>query len=780
MQQENILFLSIFISKTLMQNAEYINIRIHIEGLVQGIGFRPHVYRNAVSKGISGTVENSDNGVDIHARGTEIKIKNFIHDVQYTGVPPAAIIQSVSVTSEAKCLYTGFKIVKSSLQSNSITRISPDMAVCDDCLEDMKKQPERLNYPFINCTNCGPRFSIIRDIPYDREKTTMAEFTMCNTCRSEFININDRRFHAQPIACTRCGPAYFINNMPIKNTDIDNIIRYSAGLIDSGRIIALMGMGGYHLVCSGMDPDVIETLRRRKRRESKPFALMMPDIDTIQRFAILSETEKKLLSSVQRPVVLLKQIPDSLPEQINSGLDTIGVMLPYMPFHYLLFKELQTEVLVMSSGNRSSEPIVISHEKAVSQFEGIADTIISHNRRIHNRVDDSVVLASEKTVHIIRRSRGWVPDPILTDLPVDRLASFGGELKSTFALGRKNHIILSQHLGDLENMETMEFFQESYSRFKRLFKVEPELFVHDKHPDYLSTRSALKIAAETGYPAIGVQHHEAHIASVIVEHGLKEPVIGVCYDGSGYGSDGTIWGGEIFSGGLEEFQREIHLQPIKLPGGDTASKHTWRTALSYLYQTYGDGFKSLPLEILEWIGKSEGPERVNQIQFMLKNSINSPLSSSMGRLFDCISALTGVCFENRYEGEAPMLLEAAAKPEEHGHYPWNITENIIDTREIIRAVVQDILKKVHPGVIAAGFMNTVVQFSCESVSLVKERTGIKNAALSGGVFQNRYILEGCESELRRRGFHVYSNSLIPANDGGLALGQIGMGAVAGG
>jgi len=763
-----------------MQNTEYINIRIHIEGMVQGIGFRPFVYRTAVTEGISGTVENTGNGVDIHARGTERKIKNFIHDVQYIGVPPAAIIQSVSVTSEVKCLYTGFKIVRSSLQSNSITRISPDMAVCDDCLEDMRKQPERLNYPFINCTNCGPRFSIIRDIPYDREKTTMAAFEMCDECLREFTDINNRRFHAQPIACTRCGPVYYISDLSTEITDIDNIIRYSAELIDSGRIIALMGMGGYHLICNGRDSDAVETLRHRKKRETKPFALMMPDIRTIRNFAILNKTEEELLTTHKRPIVLLKQIPGSLPDQINNGLDTIGVMLPYMPFHFLLFEKLQTEVLLMSSGNRSNEPIVISHEKAVSQFEGIADCIVSHTRRIHNRVDDSVVFASEKKVRIIRRSRGWVPDPILTDLPVDRIAAFGGELKSTFALGRKNHIILSQHIGDLENMETMEFFQESYSRFKRLFKVEPELFVHDKHPDYLSTRLALKLSADLGHPAIGIQHHEAHIASVIVEHGLKEPVIAVCYDGSGYGNDGTIWGGEIFSGGLKGFQREIHLQPIKLPGGDTASKHTWRTALSFLYETYGDGFESLPLEILGWIGSSEGPERVDQIQFMLKNSINSPLSSSMGRLFDCISALTGICFENRYEGEAPMLLEAAANPEEQGFYPWGITENIIDSREIIRAVVQDILKKVHPGVIAARFMNTVIQFSCDSVSLVMERTGIKNAVLSGGVFQNRYLLEGCESELRKREYKVYSNSLIPANDGGLALGQIGMGAVSGG
>jgi len=762
-----------------MQNAEYINVLIRIKGLVQGIGFRPHVYRTALSGNISGTVGNTVDGVEIHARGSAEDMESFIDNLQHHRIPPAAVIQEMTVSEEEEILYSDFKIVKSPSQGASITRISPDLAVCRDCLEDMRKPGTRWNYPFINCTNCGPRFSIIRDIPYDRDKTTMSGFTMCDACRGEFEDISDRRFHAQPIACADCGPEYSISGKYPETTVIDKIIRYSAGCIDNGDIAAVMGMGGYHLICDGSSSNAVGSLRVRKQRESKPFALMMPDIKAIREYADMSPAEEELLESVRRPIVLLKQKPGTLPEEINGGLHTIGVMLPYMPFHYLLFKELRTRVLVMSSGNRSSEPIVISHDEAVRKFSGIADCIVSHNRRIHNRVDDSVLFTSGKEVHIIRRSRGWVPDPLLTELPVDQLAAFGGELKNTFALGRKNHIIPSQHIGDLNNSETMDFFEESYSRFKRLYSVAPRLLIHDMHPDYLSTRLAIKTASNLGLPVMAVQHHEAHIASVIVENGLKEKVIGICYDGAGYGKDGTIWGGEIFSGWLDGFQRELHLDPIKLPGGDAASRETWRTALSLLFQTFGDEMKSLPLELLEWISHNEGTNRAEQIIYMLKNDINCPRSSSMGRLFDGVSALLGICFKNRYEGEAPMLLEAAAAAGEDGCYSRCISGELIETRGIIQAVVQDILQGEHRGIVAARFMNTIVLTSCDGIDEVSRRTGIRNVAMSGGVFQNRYLLEQCSKKLIMRGYTVYSNSLIPANDGGLSVGQIGMGAVAG-
>ena len=765
----------------MMQPTEYKNVRIHIEGLVQGIGFRPHVYRTAIFRDITGTVENRTDGVVIHAYGLMDNVKSFIDDLQHRLVPPAACIETVAVTSEAHHCYSDFVIVRSSNRENSITRISPDLATCQDCLDDMRIQPHRKNYPFINCTNCGPRFSIITDIPYDREKTTMAEFTMCETCRSEFTDIHDRRYHAQPIACSHCGPAYklYVTSGARSETlrDIDEIVRYSAEIIDSGHIVALMGLGGYHLICDGKSGKAVDLLRRRKRRDSKPFALMMPDIRTVQDYALLETLEEHLLTSVKRPVVLVKQLTGTLPAQINSGLDTIGVMLPYMPFHHLLFEKLKTPVLVFTSGNRSNEPIVISHGEARTTFSEIADCIVSHNRRIHNRVDDSVIFTVSETAHIIRRSRGWVPDPILTDLPVDRIAAFGGQLKNTFAVGKKSHIILSQHIGDLENFETLMFFEESYSRFKRLFGIDPQLLIHDLHPDYLSSRFATTTAATLEIPAIGIQHHEAHIASVIVEHGLKEPVIGVCYDGAGYGKDNTIWGGEIFSGNLNGFQREIHLDRMKLPGGEPASRHTWRMALSCLFHTYRDDVRSLPLIFIDNLDKSEGTDKVNQILFMLKNNINCPPSSSMGRLFDGVSALTGLCLENHYEGEAPMRLEAAGNPEENSHYPYSILDNVIDIRGIVTGVVQDILDRSENGTIAARFMNTIVRFTCESVVQVHERTGIGTVALSGGVFQNRYVLRRCEKILSRRGFAVYTNSRVPANDGGLALGQIGMGAV---
>jgi len=607
----------------------------------------------------------------------------------------------------------------------------------------------------------------------------MSDFEMCSACHKEFTDMNNRRFHAQPIACADCGPGYIMDEKYPETSDIDKIIHYSTDCISSGGVAAVMGLGGYHLLCDGSDSDAVQSLRSRKQRESKPFALMMPDKETIRNYAFLSRTEEELLESVRRPIVLLKQKPGTLPEEINGGLDTVGVMLPYLPFHFLLFQKLRTRVLVMSSGNRSSEPIVITHDKAVSQFEGIADCIVSHNRRIHNRVDDSVVFASGETVHIIRRSRGWVPDPLLTDLPVDQLAALGGELKNTFALGRKNHIIPSQHIGDLNNNETMDFFEESYIRFKELFSVDPRLLIRDMHPDYLTTQFAEKAASRLGIPVMEIQHHEAHIASVIVENGLKEKVIGICYDGAGYGRDGSIWGGEFFSGWLDGFHRELHLTPIKLPGGDTASRQTWRTALSLLFQAFGDELKTLPLELLVWISHNEGTNRAEQIIYMLKNDINCPRSSSMGRLFDGVSALLGICFENRYEGEAPMLLEAAAAAGEDGCYSRGISGDLIETRGIIRAVVQDILQGEHRGIVAARFMNTIVMISCDGADEVRHRTGIRNVAMSGGVFQNRYLLEQCSKTLTRRGYKVYSNSLIPANDGGLSVGQIGMGAIAG-
>lgn len=753
------------------------NIRIRITGLVQGIGFRPHVYRTATARNITGTVENRTDGVVIHARGTARDLESFLEDLRYRNLPPAAAIESFEVTPETNRHFADFAIAGSNAEGDAVTRISPDLAVCPDCLADMRKQPHRIRYPFINCTCCGPRFSIVSDVPYDRSRTTMADFEMCGTCRAEYSDISDRRYHAQPVACTRCGPSYRIDTGSGFLRDIDEILRAAADCIDGGGIAGVMGMGGYHLACDGTDREAVSLLRRRKNRDARPFALMMRDLETIRDYTRLSTDEETLLTSPARPIVLLKKNGEPLPAGIGDGLDTVGVMLPYLPFHYLLFGAVRTRVLVMTSGNRSDEPIVVSPEQAESGLRGIADILVSHDRRIRNRVDDSVAFSLEGMTHVIRRSRGWVPDPVPTRLAVEGIAALGGELKNTFALGRSSGIVLSQHIGDLDNAETLEFFEESFERFRRLLRFEPKCFVHDAHPDYLSTEMSRKMGAAMDLPVFAVQHHRAHIASVMVEHGLTEPVIGVCYDGTGFGDDGTVWGGEFFTGGLRELRREYHLDPVGLPGGDLAAREPWRMALSCLHHARGTDARSLPLPLFSELETNEGPAAADRILTMLEKQINTPAASSMGRLFDAVSALAGICLVNRYEGEAPMRLESAADTREEDRYSWGLEKTAIDIRPLVADIVDDVLRGAAPGTIAARFMNTVAGFTVDTARRLHERTGIRTVALSGGVFQNRYLLAACRKHLESEGLTVCTNVRVPANDGGLSLGQVGLGAV---
>ncbi len=753
------------------------NLRVYVTGLVQGVGFRPHVYRTAQEWRIAGSVENRVDGVVIHARGIDKDLEGFIEGLQHRNLPAAAAIESITVRDEKAREFSGFHIVQSRDSGDVVTRISPDLAVCPDCLADMLSQPHRLRYPFINCTNCGPRFSIVNDVPYDRKNTTMADFPMCDTCRGEYTDINDRRYHAQPVACHTCGPTYFVETDTGVRRDTDEIVRMTATCIDSGRIAAVMGLGGYHLVCDGTNKDAVALLRRRKRRDAKPFALMMRTVDTVRKYCRLNSVEEKLLVSSARPIVLIKTKGNLLPRQIADGLDTIGVMLPYLPFHYLLFEIVRTDVLVMTSGNRRDEPIVISPNAARETLGDIADLIVSHNRRIQNRVDDSVAFIAADTTHLIRRSRGWVPDPVLTARSVAGIAAFGGELKSTFALGCPGRVVVSQHIGNLDNAAVLSFYKEAWERFTKLFRFVPKLVVHDLHPDYLSTRLARERAAALGLPIVAVQHHRAHIASVMIEHGLTRPVIGVCYDGTGYGDDGTVWGAEVFAGDMGGLIREYHLLPIALPGGDLAARQPWRTAVSCLALAYGNDYRSVDLPLWENVTSFAGPAAVDQIDHMLARRINTPVASSMGRLFDAVAALLGMCLENRYEGEAPMRLEASADPDERGRYVWEMDGDLIDIRPLITRIVADIQAGVASGTIAARFMHTVAAFTFEVAERVRERTGIGDVVLSGGVFQNRFLLEACRTGLVARGFTVFTNVRVPANDGGLALGQVGLASV---
>lgn len=740
--------------------------KIEIKGLVQGVGFRPFVYRLAVEHGLKGTVENNNRGVFIHVEGLEQEIEDFL-TVLPDRIPEAAGISSIKTFPSALNHFKDFSIRKSRSASDEITEVSPDIGVCPACLEDMKSQPHRINYPFINCTNCGPRFTIIKDLPYDRHQTTMAVFEMCDTCRKEYSNILDRRFHAQPIACNTCGPWYTLHENGKTEEELENILTRTAHLLESGKIIAVKGLGGYHLACNPFDEDVVNRLRLKKNREGKPFAIMIRDMETAKKWLEIDEEEEKLLTSWRKPIVLLTMKQDFAPS-LSIGLNTVGAMLPYMPFHYLLFEKLKLPAVVLTSGNLSDEPIVISNRTALKTLGPVSDAVITYNRDIHNRTDDSVAFVTGKKERVIRRSRSYAPSPVRIDINTEGIFAAGAELVNCFCIGKGNQAILSQHIGDLKNLETLEFYTESIERHKRLFRFQPQLAVMDMHPDYLSTRHALAMDV----PKISVQHHHAHIASCMAENQLDEKVIGVSFDGTGYGTDGNIWGGEFLVCDLNDFNRAAHLEYIPQPGGDAVTKHPWRMMLAYLYHYFGDGITGEEIKpLLKGIPKNE----LETVLFMLKNKINSPLTSSAGRLFDAVSALLNICRQATYHAEAPMRLEAVADHDECGSYPFD-TDNAVSLKKTFQAMIDDMNRGVSPTVISTKFHQTVAELITETVRRISRTTGLKKVALSGGTFQNKIILEKTEQRLKLINLEVYSQSSIPSNDGGIALGQLAIAA----
>ncbi|NOY37889.1 MAG: carbamoyltransferase HypF [Chlorobi bacterium] len=737
---------------------------IHIKGLVQGVGFRPYVYRIALQHKIYGTVENRNDGVWIHViTGREV-MESFVRDLRLQ-VPPAAEISTVEVL-EASGLpeYDKFTILGSRDLSDEITLISPDIAVCDDCLRDMKEQSHRIGYPFINCTNCGPRFTIIEDLPYDRLRTTMKEFRMCSVCRKEYDDVNDRRFHAQPVACHTCGPHYTLHLDGKEIIPLNQILRITGGMLQQGQLLAVKGMGGYFLACDALNEPAVARLRRAKLREDKPFAVMFRDLETLRHFTRVSAAEEKTITSWRRPIVLLESV-QALAPSVCMGFGTIGAMLPYMPFHYLLFRDTELKALVLTSGNLSNEPIVINDREALNILGPVTDGVLTYNRRIHNRVDDSVLHVVGEKQRLIRRSRGFAPAPIETLFPVDGILATGAELVSTFCLGKSNMAFLSQHIGDLKNYETYAFYTESLDRFKELFRVSPEVVVCDMHPDYLSTRYAM----ETGLPVIQVQHHHAHIAACMAEYKLDEPVIGVSFDGTGYGTDGNIWGGEFLVCDLQKFERRSHLGYVPMPGGDLAALQPWRMAVSYLWYAFGEEMEKLNLPFLEWV---RAGEKVHLLMKMIRKKINTPYTSSAGRLFDAVAALTGICRESTFHAEAPMRLEAAIVPHTEGMYSWLVQDEIIDLRPAIREIVKDIIAKTAPGAIAARFHRTIAHLIVEKSNHIRKETGLNKIILSGGTFQNRYLLGITEEMLEKLKFEVFISEKVPVNDGGISLGQL--------
>jgi hydrogenase maturation protein HypF len=744
------------------------SLNITVTGLVQGVGFRPFVYRIATEAGLTGWVQNTNENVLIEVSGTPEDLDRFLRSLQ-NDAPIASVIEKITVTEIISNCHSSFSILKSNDVSDEITEISPDIAVCDDCLADIRVSGNRHDYAFVNCTNCGPRFTIIEDLPYDRAKTTMKLFAMCPKCESEYKNVTDRRFHAQPVACNICGPHYELIARDLKSeTNINTILDITAGLISEGGVILIKGLGGMHLACDAGNEKAVEKLRTIKKRDGKPFAVMFRNLNSLKKYAEVNDVEEQSLTSWRRPIVLLEKKKSNssyiLPGNLNSGLNLLGVMLPYMPFHYLLFEKLKTDVIVLTSGNFSSEPILTDDSEALDKFSGITDGIILHNRKIFNRTDDSVVRVIDNRERVFRRSRGYAPAPVRTLLDTEGILAFGAELTNCFCAGKGNKAFMSQHIGDLQGIETTNFYEETIKKFIKLFRIKPALAVVDLHPDYISTRTG---SNWNSLPVVRVQHHHAHIASCMAEHGLDERVIGVALDGTGYGTDGNIWGSEFLVCDLNDFERVTHFEYIALPGGDSAAEEPWRVAVSWLYKVFGRAFLELDLPII----KNTDREKIEMILLMIDKKINCPLTSGAGRLFDAVAALTGLVQVASFQAEGPMRLEALVGHDIYGTYPHS-NGSPICLGETIRAIVGDILSGIENMTIATKLHNTIINIIFETVSAIGAREGINKAVLSGGVFQNKYILTGITELLQKNSFKVYSHAAVPTNDGGIALGQL--------
>ncbi|MBN1388946.1 MAG: carbamoyltransferase HypF [Bacteroidales bacterium] len=743
---------------------------IEIEGLVQGVGFRPFVYKLASSMGLEGTVENLNTGVRVMVNSNNESLEKFVEKI-WSESPLQSQVESVVVNEVSPLHFTGFSIITSRNLSEEITRISPDIAVCDDCLADMEQQEHRINYPLINCTNCGPRFSIIKGVPYDRPLTTMDRFIMCKRCSAEYNDPNDRRFHAQPVACNNCGPVYsmLIGDSEIKG--INDIIKRTAEIIERGGIVALKGTGGYHLVCDAMNEDAVASLRKAKEREGKPFAVMCRNIDCVKEITHPGKEEIETLQSWQKPVLIIEG-KNIVAPSVSNGLRTVGVILPYMPFHYLLFRKLNTGVIVFTSANLAEEPVITDDEEARIKLWSIAEAVVKYNREIYNRTDDSVGRYIAGAVRIMRRSRGYAPTPVKIDFNGEGVFGAGAELTNCFGMGKGRNLILSQHIGDLKNAPTSEFYRTAYGRFAEMFRFRPEIVARDMHPDYLSSVFAEKLARESGIPVTVVQHHHAHIASCMAENGINRKVIGVAMDGVGLGNDGKIWGGEILIADLCDFNRIIHFDYVPVAGGDYASQEPWRSGLSWLIKYADEDAISDDLPLI----KNTGHEKFKLYTEIVEKEINTSYYSSAGRLFDAVAAITGLSHTSKFHSEAPMRLEAAIQKGITTNYGYDINGEIISFGKTIREIVHDLKSGISPGEISARFHNTVARAIVDGITYVSEISAITDIVLSGGSFQNRYLTEKIISELSSKKFYVYYHHNIPMNDGGLALGQVAVAA----
>ena len=743
--------------------------RIIIKGTVQGVGFRPHVYSLSIAHDIKGSVLNSSQGVIIEAEGTYANVDAFIDDLK-NRPPPLANISSFDVLELTVTGFQSFVILKSSPGDESEALIPPDIATCSDCKRDISDTSDNhYLYPFTNCTNCGPRFTIVREIPYDRSKTSMATFAMCESCRREYTDPSNRRFHAQPVACPACGPQPFVTD---RNGNIvadkDTWLKKTWEILHDGRILALKGIGGFHLVCDARNVDALNELRSRKGREAKPFAVMCRDLDAVRSFCIVTEEEQILLLSRESPIVVLRKKPGFLlPDELAPNLKSLGVMLPYSPLHLLLFSG-PFDTLVMTSGNYSGLPLVKDNDTALSELASIADYFLLHNRDIVNRCDDSVVQVIDGETHFFRRSRGYVPHPISIrrEVSAPAILGVGGEMKNTFCLLKGDQAFMSQYIGEIDSVEGEDNLLASLLNFQTLIGTEPDIVAFDAHPDYASARIAQKIHSDV-YEQ--VHHHHAHLAGVMAEYGLgNEKTIGVILDGTGFGSDGYLWGFEILIGDYIDFERAYHLAYVPLPGGEAAIHSPWKTAIAYLTTFLGEEGRKYGRMLFQ-------DKDVNVIESMVMNKFNSPLACGCGRLFDAVSAILGICLESTYEGQAAIELGELVLDEmynhPHGQYKYEISGEAIMPTGILEGVVHDHLAGVPVHTISARFHTTLVAIISEAVERVREKTGINKVALSGGTFQNRYLFRETKKVLTNKEFDILYHHHVPANDGGISLGQ---------
>ncbi len=744
---------------------------IHINGIVQGVGFRPFIYNLALKHNLQGWVRNSASGVDIKITGTVTDLETFCRKISESP-PPLSQIDSIAVAEIPFHEFSDFSIIKSHNQSSDFIPISPDVAICKDCRTELFNPADRRYlYPFINCTNCGPRFSIIQEIPYDRPKTSMSGFEMCEECREEYENPLDRRFHAQPIACFACGPKVWLEMASGEVLSKHHeTIQESRKLISQGKILAIKGLGGFHLACDASNPAAVKRLRDSKQRPSKPFALMAFDLTTIQQFVHISKTAELLLTSPQAPIVLMpiKGHP-GFSDAIAPGLTQLGFMLPYTPLHLLLMQpqENYPQVLVMTSGNLSEAPILHENQSAREKLSHIADAFLMHDRPIHRRIDDSVYMVQDQRPYPVRRARGYAPNPIRLDKPQPQVLAVGPQMKNSFCLTRDKYAFLSHYIGEMDNWETIKDFRSAIQDYEHLFRIQPQVIAYDMHPDYSSTNYAQTRISEEGLTGFPIQHHHAHLAACAVENGIspETEVAGFIFDGTGYGTDGTIWGGEIFVGNCLEFSRFAYLNPVPLPGGEAAIRMPARMALSTLWAYDIPWDDRLPP-----VAYLSTQERLI-LHHQLENQINTPLTSSMGRLFDAVSALIGVRDIISYDAQAAIELEALVRPGELRYYPWQFEEQLIDIKPMLESILADFFAGISNTIIASKFHNTIANICLEFAIKLQKLFDIEYFVLSGGVWQNLNLLNLVVNQLKMQDLVPLTHKMMPPNDGCISFGQ---------